>query len=170
MPCLPCQLAWDVSVAIRPAIMRRATLNGLKRILAIRPPPIKYAAKKEDFLAVFGAGVFLVLLGIAVYSIHEGWNVVDAFSFAVCTLTTSSIADPNLMLSGGAIKMFTSFYILIGIGVLVELVRQIGFGYVALRSDHNTAAQATLQERPTCHAAVARRAGLCRGANDVADR
>ncbi|MGZ4233596.1 MAG: ion channel [Solirubrobacteraceae bacterium] len=80
-----------------------------------------------------------MLLGTAVYSIHEGWNVVDAFYFAVCTLTTSSIADPNLMLRGGAIKMFTSFYILIGIGVLVELVRQIGFGYVAIRSDHNTA-------------------------------
>jgi hypothetical protein len=58
---------------------------------------------------------------------------VDGFYFAVATLTTSSIADPDLVLSGGGIKIFTVFYILVGIGILVELVRQLGFAYVEVR-------------------------------------
>ena len=71
----------------------------------------------------------------ASYSVAEGWNVVDAFYFAIATLTTSSIADPDLTLTNEAIKIFTAFYVLTGIGILVEVARQIGFGYVAMRSE-----------------------------------
>jgi hypothetical protein len=98
---------------------------------------VKYAARNEGFVAILGAGVFLVLLGTATYSLTQGWNVVDAFYFAVCTLTTSSVTDPELTLSGGPIKLFTVGYLLIGIGILVELVRQVGFGFVAMRTDQH---------------------------------
>ena len=37
-----------------------------------------------------------MILGTITYSLAEGWNVVDAFYFSVATLTTSSIADPDL--------------------------------------------------------------------------
>ena len=43
----------------------------------------------------------------------------DSFYFAVATLTTSSIADPKLTITGAPIKIFTVFYILVGIGILV---------------------------------------------------
>jgi hypothetical protein len=39
--------------------------------------------------------------------------------FAISTLTTSSIADPDLTLTSEAIKIFTAFYVLTGIGILV---------------------------------------------------
>lgn len=38
-------------------------------------------------------------MGTVVYALGEGWHVVDAFCFAVATLTTSSIADPSLVLT-----------------------------------------------------------------------
>ncbi len=96
---------------------------------------IKYAAKEESFVAVFGAAAALVLTGTVVYTLGEGWNVVDGFYFAVCTLTTSSIADPSLTLTSEVLKVFTALYVLTGIGILVEVARQLGVGFVTLRQE-----------------------------------
>jgi hypothetical protein len=95
---------------------------------------MKYAAKEEHFPVVAGAAVSLILVGTVTYSLGEGWNVVDGLYFAVCTLTTSSIADPNLTLTHGALKLFTVIYVLTGIGILVELARELGIGFVKERS------------------------------------
>ncbi len=102
---------------------------------------MKYSAKEEDFAVVAGAAVSLILVGTVTYSLGEGWNVVDGFYFAVCTLTTSSIADPNLTLTHEALKLFTTIYVLTGIGILVELARELGVGFVRER-----------EERPPRHA------------------
>jgi Ion channel len=99
---------------------------------------MKYAAKEENFAAVAGAGVTLILVGTVTYSLGEGWNVVDGFYFAVCTLTTSSIADPNLTLTHEALKLFTALYVLTGIGILVELARELGVGFVTEREKRHT--------------------------------
>ena len=61
--------------------------------------------------AVVGAAILLILVGTVTYSLGESWSVVDGFYFAVCTLTASSIADPDLTLTGEAIKIFTTFYV-----------------------------------------------------------
>jgi hypothetical protein len=53
--------------------------------------------------------------------------------------TTSSIADPELTITGAPIKVFTVFYILVGIGILVELARQLGFAYVQVRREEQAA-------------------------------
>ncbi len=98
---------------------------------------IRHAAKEESFLAIFGAGVLLVVTGTVAYSLGEDWSVVDAFYFAVATLTTSSIADPDLVLTNDAMKVFTAFYVLTGIGILVEIARQIGVGFIAARSERS---------------------------------
>ena len=63
----------------------------------------------------------------------------DSFDFAVATLTTSSIADPKLTITGAPVKIFTVFYILVGIGILVELARQLGFAYVQVRREEKEA-------------------------------
>src|SRR3954451_2361437 len=94
---------------------------------------IKYAVKEESFGAVVGAAIVLILVGTVTYSLGEGWRVADGFYFAVCTLTTSSIADPNLTLTHEALKIFTAIYGLTGIGILVELARQLGVGYIKMR-------------------------------------
>lgn len=102
---------------------------------------IRYAAKEEGFRAVFTAAVSLIALGTIVYSLAEGWNVGDAFYFAICTLTTSNVSDPHLVLTSEAIRIFTAFYVIVGIGILVETLRRIGMGYVRMRSEHSKIAK-----------------------------
>src|SRR5512132_1685713 len=98
---------------------------------------IKCSAKEEHFAVVAGAAVTLILVGTVTYTLGEGWNVADGFYFAVCTLTTSSIADPNLTLTSEALKVFTALYVLTGIGILVELARQLGVGFIKMRTEHS---------------------------------
>ena len=108
---------------------------------------VKHAAKEETFAAVVGAAIALVLTGTVAYTLGEGWSLVDGFYFAVSTLTTSSIADPELVLTHDVLKIFTPIYILTGIGILVELARQLGTGFVTMHEEKKTAIHAKHQER-----------------------
>jgi hypothetical protein len=116
---------------------------ALRRLVAA----IRYAAREEGFRVIFGSAVSLIALGTIAYSLGEGWSVPDGFYFAVCTLTTSSVADPHLVLTNESIRIFTAFYVLIGIGILVETVRQLGMGYVRSRSEHGSVAKHALKRR-----------------------
>jgi Ion channel len=95
---------------------------------------LRYATREADFLPVVGAGAFLVLVGTTAYTLGEGWNVVDGLYFAVSTLTTTSVADPTLVLEHRWMKVFTVLYLLVGIGVLVEILRRLGAAFVAVRT------------------------------------
>jgi len=107
------------------------------------PPgdPIRHAAREQGFRVVFASAISLIALGTIVYSASEGWSVFDSFYFAVCTLTTSNVSDPHLVLTSEPIRTFTAFYLLIGLGVLVETARQIGIWYVKTRSEHGLVAR-----------------------------
>jgi Ion channel len=100
---------------------------------------MRYAVREEDFLTVFGAGVLLVVIGTVSYSVGEAWNIVDAFYFSVSTLTTTSVADPNLVLDHRWMKIFTVFYLLIGIGILVEVLRRLGLAFLAMSAEEEAA-------------------------------
>ena len=100
---------------------------------------MRYAVHQEDFLNVLGAGVTLVLIGTISYALGEGWNVVDALYFAVATLTTTSVSDPNLVLDERWMKVFTVFYLLIGIGILVEILRRLGIAFVTVQAEERAA-------------------------------
>jgi Ion channel len=100
---------------------------------------LRYAVREQDFLMVFGAGMTLVFIGTLSYALGEGWNVVDALYFAVATLTTTSVSDPDLVLDKPWMKLFTVFYILIGIGILVEILRRLGIAFVAVRAQERAA-------------------------------
>jgi Ion channel len=115
-----------------------SVVHMLRRMLGA----IKYAAKEENFAVVVGAAIALILVGTVTYSLGEGWSVADGFYFAVCTLTTSSIADPSLTLTHETLKIFTAFYVLTGIGILVELARQLGVGFITMREEHSAARHA----------------------------
>jgi Ion channel len=112
---------------------------------------IKYAANEETFAAIVGAAIALVLTGTVAYTLGEGWSLSDGFYFAVCTLTTSSIADPDLVLTHDVLKIFTPIYILTGIGILVEVARQLGVGFVRMHEDQKTARHAKHQEKRARH-------------------
>jgi hypothetical protein len=84
----------------------------------------RHAVREEDFPNVFGAGVLLVVIGTVTYSLGSGWNVVDALYIAVATLTTTSVSDPDLVLQDGWLNRFTVLHLLVGIGILVEILRR----------------------------------------------
>jgi protein-S-isoprenylcysteine O-methyltransferase Ste14 len=108
---------------------------------------LRYAVREEGFLVVFGAGVLLIAVGTIAYALGEDWNVVDAVYFAVATLTTTSVSDPDLVLEHSWMKVFTVFYILIGIGILVEVLRQLGTAFVAVRVEERAARTARRETR-----------------------
>jgi hypothetical protein len=94
---------------------------------------LRYAQQEEAFANILGAGAFLIISGTLTYALGNDWNLVDAFYFAVATLTTSSIADPDLVLTDAWMKIFTVFYILVGIGILVEIARRFGVAFIEIR-------------------------------------
>jgi hypothetical protein len=123
----------------------RESKTVLSALLMLRrvAKAFRYAVREDEFLNVFGAGVLLVLIGTVTYALGSGWNVVDALYFAVATLTTTSVSDPDLVLQDGWLKLFTVFYLLIGIGILVEVLRRLGAAFVVVREQERAAHKAT---------------------------
>lgn len=73
--------------------------------------------------------VFAILLtGAIVYRNIEGWSWVDSFYFSTTTLTTIGFGD--LHPTTNASKIFTMFYILVGVGVVFYMLSTIILNYV----------------------------------------
>jgi hypothetical protein len=96
---------------------------------------LRVALREEDFERVLSAGLFLIVVGTITFTLSTGWSVVDGFHVAVATLTTSSILDPKLTITDPWLKVFTAFYVLVGIGILVEIARRLGMGFIAARAE-----------------------------------
>lgn len=89
----------------------------------------------------------LVLVGTIAYTFGQDWSIVDGFYVAVATLTTSSILDPKLTVAEPWLKIFTAFYVLVGIGILVEVARRLGMGFIASRDELAAEKAATRAEK-----------------------
>ena len=96
---------------------------------------LRVALREEDFGRVLSAGLALVIIGTLAYSLGNDWSVVDGLYVAVGTLTTSSILDPSLTITDPWLKIFTAGYVLTGIGILVEIARRLGMGFIAARAE-----------------------------------
>jgi hypothetical protein len=103
----------------------------LRRLVAA----LRVALREEDFERVLSAGLALIIVGTITYTLTNDWSVVDGFYVAVATLTTSSILDPKLTITDPWVKVFTAFYVLVGIGILVEIARRLGMGFIAARAE-----------------------------------
>jgi voltage-gated potassium channel len=110
---------------------------GIGVLLARLARAVHHAAEKPEFRGLMLVAVGLVVTGTAVYSITEHWSVVNGLYFAVSTLTTTS---PNgLTLTHDVDKLFTVVYILLGIGVLAEFIRQIAAAYGEMKQEKRAA-------------------------------
>ena len=99
---------------------------------------LRVALRDEDFGRVLTAGLALIVVGTLAYSIGGDWSVVDGLYVAVgigILLTTSSILDPDLTVTDPWLKLFTAGYVLVGIGILVELARRLGMGFMVARAE-----------------------------------
>jgi hypothetical protein len=110
---------------------------------------LRVALRDEDFGRVLSAGLVLIIIGTIAYSLGNGWDVVDGLYVAVATLTTSSILDPKLTITDPWLKVFTAVYVLLGIGILVEIARRLGMGFIAARAEvHHAKAAGTAGNTP----------------------
>ncbi|HEX2505218.1 MAG TPA: hypothetical protein VHK22_03330 [Gaiellaceae bacterium] len=96
---------------------------------------LRFALREEDFARILAAALALVAVGTVTFTLGADWSVVDGLYVAVATLTTSSILDPKLTVTDPWLKLFTAAYVLVGIGILVEVARRLGMGFIAARAE-----------------------------------
>ena len=72
--------------------------------------------KDKDFRNLFLWLVAIILLGSWFYARVEHWTFLDAIYFSITTLATVGYGDFSPQTAAG--KIFTIFYIIIGIGML----------------------------------------------------
>ena len=83
------------------------------------PKSIKSLPSKLALRLVGGLALFMLLLGTVVYHYSEGFNWLDSAYFSTVTLATVGYGDYVPHTNFG--KIFTIFYILVGIGIIVTL-------------------------------------------------
>lgn len=67
--------------------------------------------------------MLLLALGTIYYMLVEGWHPIDSFYFSTMTLTTIGLGDIVPMTPWG--KLFTSFYALLGIGIMLYILSSV---------------------------------------------
>jgi voltage-gated potassium channel len=79
--------------------------------------------KDSEFQALFLLVITMLASGALFYRRVEGWNLLDSLYFSVITLTTVGYRDFSLSTTAG--KIFTMFYIFIGIGIILGFVNAV---------------------------------------------
>jgi len=67
--------------------------------------------------------IFILVLGMVVYHYLEGWDYLDSFYFSAITLSTVGYGDFSPQTDAG--KMFTIFYIILGIGIILAFINTV---------------------------------------------
>lgn len=86
------------------------------------------------FIAAAGALSSLLIIGTVSYHFLEKWTWIDALYFTVATLTTVGYGDlhPTSEMS----RLFTVFFILIGVSISVAAITIIGSRYLSKREEN----------------------------------
>lgn len=85
---------------------------------------IWHGVQDKEFRALFYWVLGILGLGTWFYSKVEGWRALDSLYFTVITLTTVGYGDFSPKTDAG--KLFTIFYIFVGIGLLSGFVILLG--------------------------------------------
>jgi predicted membrane channel-forming protein YqfA (hemolysin III family) len=74
-------------------------------------------------ISLFILLIAILSVGTIFYTLEEKWSVIDSFYFSAMTITTAGFGDlhPTTDLS----KLFTVFYIFMGLGVVLAFVQTL---------------------------------------------
>ena len=86
-------------------------------------------ASDPDARPLYFAAGGLLLIGTIFYSVVEGWRLLDSLYFCVVTLTTVGLGDFTPQTDLG--KVFTIFYVLAGISVILAFANAVLQGAAA---------------------------------------
>lgn len=79
----------------------------------------EFLIAQRQFQAILAVAVVVLSGGAVFYHFVEGFSWLDSFYFCMITLTTVGYGDFSPHTNAG--KLFTIFYILIGIGIIATL-------------------------------------------------
>lgn len=88
--------------------------------------------KDKEYRDLLITSIFILAFGSVVYHYLEGWTWIDSLYFSVITLTTVGYGDFSPQTDGG--KLFTIFYILIGLGMILSFINTVYNHYAATKS------------------------------------
>lgn len=83
-----------------------------------------HGLRDPEFQAIIFLLLVAVLTGSVFYHQVEGWSWLDSAYFSVVALTT--VGDANLGPSTGLSKIFTMFFSLAGIGLVLAFLSRLG--------------------------------------------
>lgn len=75
--------------------------------------------------------IVIIIIGTIAYHYLEGWTILDSLYFSVVTLTTIGFGDFTPKTDGG--KIFTIFYIVMGIGMILSFINTVQHHFTAMR-------------------------------------
>lgn len=86
---------------------------------------------KLQLSAAISALIGMIILGTVVYKFLEGWTWIQSFYFSVITLSTVGYGD--LHPTNDVSRLFTAFYILLGVAIALSALAVIGKNYLEKR-------------------------------------
>ena len=92
--------------------------------------------KDEEYRDLLLTTSIVIAFGSIIYHYLEGWTWIDSIYFSVITLTTVGYGDFSPQTDGG--KLFTIFYIIIGIGIILSFINTVYNHYYDTKSGDKT--------------------------------
>ena len=87
----------------------------------------------------------LLIAGTVFYTLVEGWSVIDAIYFSSMSLATVGFGDVVPTTDVG--KIFTVFYVLVGIGILVSFFTALTRKTLEMQAERIRIRQAAREQR-----------------------
>lgn len=97
------------------------------------------------FRVVAGIAATTIGIGTVAYHFIEGWNWLDSVYFSTITLTTIGYGDYTPTTNFG--KLFTIFYVLIGVGIIAATLNILLKSAAARRIDKYRSRQETIEDQ-----------------------
>lgn len=89
--------------------------------------------KDENYRDLLFTTVIVLGAGTLVYHYLEEWSWIDSLYFSVITLTTIGYGDFAPATDEG--KLFTIFYIVVGLGIILSFINTVYKHYEAMKSE-----------------------------------
>ncbi len=88
---------------------------------------LKSFLKDKEYRDLLVTVFAILVIGTVVYHYLEGWTWLDAFYFSFITLTTIGFGDFAPTTDAG--KVFTIFYIILGVGAILAFINTLYLHY-----------------------------------------